>query len=298
MIENLPKGALPDPVDERDYRIESLGVTPPVDFLQEFRLPDPGNEDQGTSDSCVAQAWSYYHRQLHGKDYSRRDLFCRIALDYGAFIRDGGWQVVNNGQATRDEVSDPNPQTPQNMRDKSGTKQEYRDDDKELNFFVLPADIDSVASAIKAYKGVVFGVTGSNPGWQDLLNPRPPLPGETQWGHALYAMGYHLHDGQKCIIAKSSWCNTVNEHHIKENYFNSGFTFNPWTLIPKEQTTMKLIKDKGTVYLVAGVNNKIKLGISDPETLALFGDEPITDGDTSGIKETYTVAKGFILNKK
>src|SRR5436853_2974560 len=221
-IENLPKGALPDPVDERDFKIEALGVAQ-IDFSQEYRLPDPGNEDQGLGDSCVAQAWSYYHRQLKNKDYSRRDLFCRIALDYGAYIRDGGWQVVNNGQATRDEVSDPNPQTMQNMRDRTGTKQEYRDDDKELNYFSLPTDIDTVASALRTYKGVVFGVTGTNPGWQDLLNPRPPLPGESQWGHALYAMGYHLHEGQKCIIAKSSWCNSVSEHHIKENYFNSGY---------------------------------------------------------------------------
>lgn len=244
-IENLPKGALPDPVDDRDYRIEALGAAPQVDWSKEFRLPNPGDEDQGTSDSCVAQAWSYYHAQLHPKAYSRRDLFCRIALDYGAYIRDGGWQVVNNGQATRDEVSDPSPQTMQNMRDAKGTKQEYRDDDKELSFFVLPGDIDSVASAIQNYKGVVFGVTGSNPGWQDLANPRPPLPGEAQWGHALYAYGYHLHGGQKCIIAKSSWCNSgITEHHIKENYFKAGMTFNPWTLIPKEQIMFKVKKVK------------------------------------------------------
>jgi hypothetical protein len=138
------------------------------------------------------------------------------------------------------------------MWDKSGTKQEYCDDDKELNFFVLPGDIDTVASAVKAYKGVVFGVTGSNPGWQDLANPRPPLPGEAQWGHALYAYGYHLHDGQKCIIAKSSWCNTgITELHIKENYFNPGMTFNPWTLIPKEQSMAKYFK----------INDHGKLGI-------------------------------------
>lgn len=251
-IEQLPKGALPDPEDKRDYKIEAVGALLPVDWSVEFRLPDPGNEDQGSSDSCVAQAWSYYHTQLHGKNYSRRDLFCRIALNYGAYIRDGGWQVVNSGQATRDEVSDPHPETPQNMRDSSGTKQEYREDDKELNFFSLPSDIDTVASALRAYSGVVFGVTGTNPGWSDLLNPRPPQGGETQWGHALYAMGYHLHSGQKCVIAKSSWCDSVSEHHIKENYFLSGFTFNPWTLIPKDQnmnqTKVVLGKDGKTVY--------------------------------------------------
>jgi hypothetical protein len=243
MIENLGKGCVPDPIDERDYKI-AMGALPPVDWSKEFRLPNPGDENQGTSDSCVAQAWSYYHVQLHPKDYSRRDLFARIALDYGANIRDGGWQVVNNGQATRDEVSDPSPQTPQNMRDESGITPQKEESDKELNFFSLPKDIDTVASALKAYSGVVFGVTGSNPGWQDMFNPRPPKPGETQWGHALYAMGYHTHDNQKCIIAKSSWCDSVSEHHIKENYFNSGNTFNPWTLIPKEQTMFKVKKVK------------------------------------------------------
>jgi hypothetical protein len=44
-----------------------------------------------------------------------------------------------------------------------------------------------------------------------------------------------MHGGQKCIIAKSSWCGTgIKEHHIKQNYFDSGNPFDGWTLIPKE----------------------------------------------------------------
>jgi hypothetical protein len=251
IIANLPKGALPDPIDERDYKItpEILGAVT-VDWSKEFRLPDPGNEDQGSSDSCVSQAWSYYHRQLHGKDYSRRDLFCRIALPYGAYIRDGGKEIVGSGQATRDEVADPRPQTAQNMRSTAGTKPEYRTDDKELNYFVLPQqDINGVAWGIQNYKGVVFGVTGSNSGWRDMKYPKPPMWGEETWGHALYAMGFHIcKDGQKCIIAKSSWCNVVTEHHIRENYFITGNTFNAWTLIPREEifmTNSLLVKKEG-----------------------------------------------------
>lgn len=61
---------------------------------------------------------------------------------------------------------------------------------------------------------------------------------------------------------------------------------------------MQLIKDNGVVYIVSGVNNKTKLGIADPTTLALFGDEPIIEGDTSAIPESYTIAQGFIINKK
>jgi hypothetical protein len=260
-IEDLPKGAIPDSPDERDYHVsaEILGAVT-VDWSKEFRLPNPGDEDQGSSDSCVSQAWSYYHVQLHPKDYSRRDLFARIALSYGAEIRSGGKELVDNGQATRDEVPDPRPQTPQNMRDKTGITPEKQASDKELSYFRLPqADINGVAWGIETYKGVVFGVTGDNAGWRDLRNPQPPAYGTPNtWGHALYAMGHHMHsDGQKCIIAKSSWCNSVKEHHIRENYFITGNTFNAWTLIPREQESMtnSLVVRKGDEY-----------GIYDPAT--------------------------------
>lgn len=243
-ITQVGKGALRDPIDPRDFHFESVVGAPQVDWSKEYRLPEPPNEDQGSSDSCVSHAWSYYHWQLHGKDYSRRDLFVRIALDYGAYIRDGGWQVVNNGQATKDEVSDPLTQTMQNMRSNTGIKQEYRDDDKELSYFIIrDGSIDGVALAVEQYKGVVFGVEGTNPGWSNMLNPRPPKPGETKWGHAIYAMGHHLHDGKKCIIAKSSW-RQVKEHHIKEDYFLTGNTFNAWTLIPREDFMFPIKKIK------------------------------------------------------
>jgi len=298
-IDNLGKGALPDPPDERDFKAAEIMGAVNVDWSKEFRVPEPPNQDQDSSDSCVAHAWSYYKWQLHRKDYSRRDLFCRIALpDFGAYIRDGGKETVKNGQSTKDEVSDPGFQTPQNMRDKSGTKQEFREDDKELNYFVLPQqDINGVAWGIQNYKGVVFGLTGSNPGWADLKNPRPPRFGETTWGHALYAMGFHMHDGQKCIIAKSSWCKTgVTEHHIKEIYFTTGNTFSAWTLIPNN--TMQLVNDKGTVYIVTGNKDKRKIGIADEEALGIFGDEPQIPMDTSSIPEYQTISKGFVINNK
>jgi len=255
MIERLGKGAVKDSADTRDFKAESILSAIIVDWNKGFLLPDPGNEDQGTSDSCVSQAWSYYHHQLKPKDFSRRDLFARIALNYGAEIRDGGKAIVNEGQATRDEVPDPSPQTPQNMRDKTGITLEKEASDKELNYFVIPGGnngIDLVAGAIQAYKGVVFGVQGTNAGWQDLENPRPPSYGESGgWGHALYAMGFHLHDGQKCIIAKPSWCNVMGDkkHHIKQNYFDSGNTFNAWTLIPKgeEMSNAIFVKKAGTI---------------------------------------------------
>ena len=241
MIETLPKGCQIDQPDTRDFAVAPfLSVLPPVDWQKGSGLPRPPLRDQGQADSCVAHAWRYYHQQIKSLEFSRRDLFARIAQQYGADIRSGGWAIVTQGQQTETELPDPNPETPANMRDKTGIDLTKELDDQEANSFIVPNDVESVARAIVAYKGVVGGVTGTNEGWQDMTNPRPPQAGETQWGHALYFADFHIHsDSQKCIIAVTSWPNAgITEHHLRENYFTSGNTFNPWTLIPKEQQIM------------------------------------------------------------
>ena len=72
------------------------------------------------------------------------------------------------------------------------------------------------------------------------------------FSHALYAMGYHMHDNQKCIIAKSSWCSSTHkEHHIKQDYFASGNVFSPWAIVPKKKMIKKyFINDNGKIGLM------------------------------------------------
>jgi hypothetical protein len=166
--------------------------------------------------------------------------------------------IVKAGQQTEAECPDPNPETPQNMRDKSKVNPTLEADNEELNSFILPGDIDSVAAGILAYKGVVFGVTGTNAGWHNLEVPEPPTAQEqstagVEWGHALYAVDFHVHqntDGstERCIICVTSWPKAgITEHHIRQRYFTSQNTFNPWTLIPKSQQLMNqaiVIKSK------------------------------------------------------
>lgn len=259
-IEHLGKGALVDSPDSRDFKAESVMGTPIIDWNADFFLPEPPNNDQNGSSSCVAQAWSYYHWQLRNKDFSRRDLYARIFLPGGgAYIREGGLQIVKLGQATRDEVPDPAIETETDMCKGTGTPNQ-QSSDQELNSFVIAdISIDNVAWAIEQYKGLVFGVQGSNAGWVDMANPRPAASNEVIWGHALYLFGRHMHNGLKCVIAKSSWGNSGNTttHHIKENYFVSGAIFNPWTLIPKDAQSM-------TNSLI--VQNSTEYGIYDPAT--------------------------------
>src|SRR6478609_7760439 len=138
-IQDLPKGALPDLEDPRDFKAEQVMGAPQIDWSKEFRLDAPPDEDQGSSSSCVSQAWSYYHWQVHRLNWSRRDLYSRIFLPQrGAYVRDGGAQIVSVGQAIRDNVPDPSPETENGMRDKTGENPDVERVGIEVSYFLLP----------------------------------------------------------------------------------------------------------------------------------------------------------------
>lgn len=235
-------GFIPDVPDERDYNYQQTFGVAPIDWSVEFRLPEPPNENQGSSDACTAYSTSYLHWQLKGRDFSRRDLFSRIAQQYGAYLRDAVKQITVTGQQLRSECFDPQQPNPANMRVRSTTPDNMGN--LEASYFAVnPISIDTVAQAVRDHKGCIFGVNIDWDTWTDPTNPTPPK--KNDGGHALYAMGYHTHDNQKCIIAKSSWCDQYHhEHHIKQDYFQSGNVFNPWCVVPKEvMTNVKLVKN-------------------------------------------------------
>lgn len=239
-IEALGKGLHRQPEDPRDLHAAFVLGAVPIDWSKPFQLTEPPNEDQGSSESCVAQSSSYFHWQIHPLAWSRHDLYSRIFLPQGgAYLRDGVSQIVSNGQATRDQAPDPTPETEANMRDKTGITADMERVGLEASYFAVNAKSpDAVAQAIRDAGGCIIGIEGDNAGWQNMADPTPPV--NAAWGHALYCFGFHMHDGQKCIIAKSSWGTAGNTtvHHIKQNYFDSGNTFDGWTLIPKEQLPM------------------------------------------------------------
>jgi hypothetical protein len=60
MIQDLGKGALPDKPNKRNFLLSFIAGAPaPIDWSKEFRLPEPPDADQKTSDACVAFATSY-----------------------------------------------------------------------------------------------------------------------------------------------------------------------------------------------------------------------------------------------
>jgi hypothetical protein len=241
LVDNLGKGAVESPPDPRDYALSFIAGAPgPVDWNVPFRLPEPPDSNQASADCCVGEATSYFNWQLARKPFSVRSVFAYIAQAYGAYLRDGPARVVSFGQETFEEAPDPQLKTMKNMRSKDGLNPPDALDDRALRFFDTQGSADQLAQAIRDWKGAIFGLMVSNAGWADKTNPRPPASGEAFEGHALYAFGYHMHNGLKCIIAKSSWCGGGHhEHHIKENYFASGYVFQQaFILVPKENLPM------------------------------------------------------------
>lgn len=239
--EEFGKGALPSPPDPRDLHLAFLAGAPaPIDWSKEFRLPEPPDSDQRNSDCCVGEATAFFHWQLRGIPYAVRSVFAHIAQSYGAYLRDGPLWVHNHGQQPYEQIPDPNPKTMANMRSKAGLNAEDAGEHKVLRFFDTVGQPDQLAQAVRDFKGAIFGLTVGSTGWEDKTHPKPPKPNAGGEGHALYAFGFHMHDGQKCIIAKSSWCrNGHHEHHIKADYFASGYVFTQaFVMVPKENLPM------------------------------------------------------------
>jgi len=284
MISNYGKGAIRVP-HETPHPI--FAAIPQIDFTQPFSVPVPPDTDQGQADDCVGHGWSSYHWQFTNARMAVRSIFAYIAQTYGAIIADGGQRIVKNGQQTFAEIPDPNPETPQNMRDQTGLTPDQAVAYEALSSAALPGDdINAVAWGIKNYLGVVFGLEGDNTGWQNMEVPEPPT--SKDWGHCLYCMGYHMHtnpDGtqERCIICKSSWCNEVKEHHIRERYFTSGNTFNAYTLIPN---TMQFKTQN------LGGELRIVLQASTPEQLAalcaVYGVDPSVITETVSLVASTT----------
>lgn len=101
-----------------------------------------------------------------------------------------------------------------------------------------------------------------------------------------------VREGELVAVTGNSGAYTTNPHLHQEVYINGKLTdpekFN-WT------NTMKLVKDKGTVYLVTGNKDIRKIGIADEIALGLFGDEQQDEMDTSKIPQYNTIASNGIV---
>lgn len=242
-------GALKSPEDKRDYQLAFLASAPaPVQWGPPLNRPEPPDTNQATADCCVGESTSSFHWAIAGKQFAVRSIFPYIALNWGAYLRDGPMRVVHFGQQTFSEVPDPKPKTMQNMRDTAGLDPQKALNNRAFSMFTTNGrSIDQLAQAIRDWKAVIIGLDLSSEGWRDKTNPRPPKPGESTGGHALMCFDYHLHNGKRCLIAKSSWCDkTHHVHHITEDYIHSEYSFGEaYVLVPRSNMVNRYIVQKG-----------------------------------------------------
>ena len=264
-------GCILDTPDSRDYIIEDiLGAPAKFSWDKGFDIEkEIGQklkvETQGSSSSCVAQAFSKYLEVLEivdksFTDLSAKDIYSRIYIPPrgGARLRDGAKLAVSRGVAT--EISNPSymngkPPTEKFMREKiEGLEAEAKKFQSKSYATTTHNSIDFFASYIRDHHGLVSGVLGDNDGWHSAF-VKPPKT--IKWGHGIYFGRARLINGKKYLGFLNSWSkNWGNDGWgwLDEDYFGTvkykNILFNLWALLDIKQTNknnmLKIIGDKKT----------------------------------------------------
>lgn len=285
-----PAGAHPHRPDTRDYPFTPLEIaeaTAPFDWNTgydverdiNFTLP---TKDQGQSFSCGGQAFSMYEQVLaiaHLGDNEERSAKYPYSQVYvpGGGSSDSELAKIIKRQGFGLESLTPSYQggaTPteafmERSQDITASARLAAAKSQIMLAYAFPTiDIDAVAQALSACKGVVLGLGGSNNGTWLSTNPKSPLYkpaglSNTGWNHYMYGGKAKIENGKRGIWAKQSWGAKVGDNgwqFIDEDYFASGFIwgsivliFNPAPVAPPQHT----------------FNTDLKLGMSGLEVTAL-----------------------------
>jgi len=256
-------GALRDPLDIRDYRYEEVAAaSAPVDWEKGFDIEKQLSikipfKNQNASSSCVGQGWAYYGAVLNTAEVgyydeqSAKAVYSQINLGTpqgGAYIRDGAKLFVDWGAIQEGRVpSYENGQAPSEsfMRIRTWKTPEIDNlakvyQSKEYRTFLAAQNMDMFAQAIRDNMGVVGGLEGANNGTWSSNEPQPPT-GRASWAHCMYFGKFGIDSKGKYIASPNSWGkrNAVDSLHpddwqkLRQNWFDSVFMFNPWTLVDK-----------------------------------------------------------------
>jgi hypothetical protein len=228
-------------------RVYAAGLAEPVDWYKGFNVQTelrkklgssfviPVN-NQGTTLSCVAQAWAKYagikkvisDLNPNWVEFSPRDVYSHIYLPQGgSYVMAGGLRCRNNGVLPNEQLppywsGKPNMAPLEEVYRDKGLEGGHESGDnanediynslrqlvKGGSIEQVGYDIESVARAIRDNYGVVLAVHGENNGtWLTKF----PKVGSFQWGHAVLAIGYMYINGKKYIIILNSWGNGIGE---------------------------------------------------------------------------------------
>lgn len=213
-------------------------------------------KNQGVNFSCGGQAGSYFleiQRRLQGikeGDCSAKSVYAPIAYPGGGTTIDSletqiGTRGSNLEAAVPSYYITGQPLSEAMMIDMSWDTPSMQQDALQRAGYTpydIGTDIDNVASAIQAYGAVIWEIKGKSNGTWISAYPQPPLPGNPNpfFAHFMCAIGAKMINGQKTIIALESMGIEQGDQGIQyfqENYFNSGYILDVFTLIYDKKIT-------------------------------------------------------------
>jgi hypothetical protein len=279
-------GCVPDQIDVRDYGYEEVAAAgEPVDWEKGFDIERELDivipfKDQDGSSSCVGQGWSYYGSGLDAvetgyyRDQSAKAIYSQISLGLhgGAYIRDGAKLLVNWGSLPERLVSsyeNGNPPREEFMIERTWKTPEMDRiaqilQAKEYRTFSAASNMDLFAMAIRDNWGVVGGLRGDGAGNWGSFEPKPPV--RSTWAHCMWWAKFGIDKLGKFIAGPNSWGTrgTPDALHpdgwqkFREEWFDSRFMFNPWTLVDKPNVVQisddanRIIKDFEKKFVLEG----------------------------------------------
>ena len=285
-------GCLLDPTDNRDLIADQILMgSDEVDWEKGYDIEKELNitipfKDQGATGSCNGQGWAYYVAILNAvetgtyTEASAKAIYSQIFIDTpagGSYVRDGAKLIVNWGALLEKKVPSyetfitqdingprtiTNPPTKEFIRDLLWKTPEMDKlakilQAKEYRRIIASTNMELFAKAIRDNHGAVSGLNGENNGTWRSLEPKPPI--NVKWGHLIYFGKYGIDKLGKYIATPNSWGERdADELHpdswqkLRQDYFDSGHMFNPWTLMDKinnnqeVMTNVKVGKDENS----------------------------------------------------
>lgn len=232
-------GCKKEPVDKRDYTIEEvLKAFPPFDWKKEYDVEEELGlkipiKNQGSSGSCVGQAWSYYAAVLEAfetkvyREQSARWIYSQIYLPGGgAYSRDAGQVLTNQGIVP--SVLFPDKRTEEEMRKKDDMTKDLIAVAKvylKSSYVHIRESytIDIFASIMKERKGFVGAVfDGFDASWS---TPFPKPSGRPEYGHAIYFCKARLFNNEPKIGFPNSWGERIGDkgwQWLGKEWFKTG----------------------------------------------------------------------------
>jgi len=230
-------GAIIDPIDERDYQLEEVGMFAPVNWVEKKEIRQFEVKDQAQSSSCVANATSKilsienYLEEGRYFPLSARDLYTRrtnngLGMNFREAMKLGHEQGV-----TLEYLMPSNGKSESDMNkadDRTGFTAKTGEIVRGGNYIATPFNIDSIASVINQGKGVLLGFLFDYNEWDlevPIINPNSKL----SCHHGVAGIDFCIKNGKRAIVIDESWgFRNITQRYITEDWFTNGRVTASW----------------------------------------------------------------------